>query len=436
MENLNKLDLAAKLFPSVTNKDNSSVFRLSVVLKEEIDRKTLQVAVNMIYERFSIFFMRLRTGFFWNYFDKNRLYFTVEEEENSPCFTIISHENKDFMLKVLYYGNRISVEAFHSITDGSGVVEFLKSLTFYYLTIKHHHNFDDEGKILLFDEIDEENFEDSFDKFFSKPATNIKKNKSKTFQKNSYRIKGKKFDKKGNNVVTGIVSIESIKKYCKDKKCTITGLLLANLFFAIYNAKQKFENNKKPIVVTVPVNLRAKFESNTLKNFFGVVNISYAVNDDTDFFELIDSITEQLNIYTDKDYLESESRQNAKISDNPFSKHTPLFIKNMVLPIGFTLMGEVKKTISVSNIGKIDFPSGLTPYIEHTEMIIYPTLKSPINCSVCSFNDKLSINFVRTIKEADIIREFFITLKEKINSDMIVYSNQWEEDKYENLQYL
>ncbi len=430
MDNVNKLDLAAKLFPSVSNKNNSSVFRFSIVLKEQVDEKFLQIAVNMIYERFSIFFMRLRTGFFWNYFDKNRLYFTVEKEINSPCFTITSRENKDFMIKVLYFGHRVSVEAFHAITDGSGIVEFLKSLIFYYLSLKSG-KIDDEGKILLFDEFDKNDFEDSFNKHFSNVKKSKLKTKNKALQKNSYRINGEKFKKKGNNTTIGIVSINSLKKHCKENNCTITAFLLANLFVSIYNAKQKFEKDLRPIVIAVPVNLRNIFGSTTLKNFFGVVNISFNVNEETKFSELVESITKQLKLYTDKDYLESESVQNTKMSENVVSKNTPLFIKNMVLPIGFALMGETKKTISVSNIGKIDLPSGLTPHIEHAELLIYPTPKSPINCSICSFEDKLSINFTRSIKDVEIIREFFVTLERKTNIEINVYSNEWEDDEDE-----
>ncbi len=428
MQEINKLDVAAKLFPAVTNKNNSSVFRVSVILKEEIDSRVLQLAVNMIYERFNLFFFRLRKGFFWHYFDKNHVYFTVECEQSSPCTSIIAHENKNFIIKVLYYGNRISVEAFHSITDGGGIYEYLKSLTYYYLTIKHGP-FEDEGKICLFDEFDANRNEDSFIKNFSAPKNNKQKQKNKA--QNSFRLNGMKFVGGGHRAITGLISVNQLKELCKKHGCTVTTFLTATLMMAIYNEQQKTSLNKSPIVISIPVNLRKVFKSNTLKNFFGVVNVGYKMTDATTFRDLSESITEQMAYSLKQEQLEGASEQNVKISNNVLLKHTPLLVKNMIVPVGFNIIGETKKTISLSNIGMVDFPSGAADFIEHTEMMLYPTPKSPINCAVCSFYDKLSINFTAAITDGSIIRNFFRSLA-KDGLAVTLYSNGWGED-YEQM---
>ncbi len=424
MENYNKLDIAARLFPAVTSKNNSSVFRVSIVLKEEIDPKVLQLAVNMLYQRYDLFFIRLRKGFFWNYFDKNHIYFTVEKEHAAPCSTIIAHENKGFVIKVLYYGNRISVEAFHSITDGGGVVEYIKSLTYYYLTIKHG-NFDDEGKILLFNEFENTEDEDSFVKNFS----NLPKLKKATGKKdeNSFRIKGIKFSRGGHGAITGIMSVIAIKHWCKAHGCTITAFLIAKLIIAIYEKKQKGTKNKKPIVVSVPVNLRNIFKSETLKNFFVVVNVGYTMTEQTTFEELTKSISTQMSEALDERNLQSESNKNVKITHNVVLKYAPLIVKNMIVPVGFNLMGETKKTITISNLGKVDFPTDIKPFIEHSEVMIYPTPKSPINCAVSSFEDKLAVTFTTAVTDISVIRRFFKSLNDVANIDISVYSNSWGE---------
>ncbi len=341
---------------------------------------------------------------------------------------MISFENKGYIIKVLYFGNRISVEAFHSITDGSGISEFMKSLVYYYICIKHG-KIDSQNKILLFDETDK-NDEDSFSEKFS----NIPKQKNiyKIKNNNSFIIRGERFERKGHRVITGIVSVDSLKKCCKDYNCTITSLLTANIIMSIYNQKQKNTRNKKPITVCVPVNLRKIFNSKTLKNFFGVVHIEYKVNENTTFEEIVKSVSDQLKSLTDKDNLTFLSAQNVKMSNNVFSKHTPLIIKNIVMPVGFNFMSENKKTITISNIGRIDFPDSMKPYIEHSELILYPTNNSPINCGVCSFEDKLTINFTSSITDTSIIKDFLTSLSLKIKSDITVYSNEWGES-YEQM---
>ena len=52
MKQLYKLDNAAKLFVSIKNKKNIPIFRVSAVLKEEIDSETLQKALDITIKRF------------------------------------------------------------------------------------------------------------------------------------------------------------------------------------------------------------------------------------------------------------------------------------------------------------------------------------------------------------------------------------------------
>ncbi len=421
MKNYNKLDTAAKLFPAVSNKHNSSVFRVAVVLNEPVDAKILQLAANMIYERYSFFFMKLKKGFFWNYFDENLLNFRIEKEEDVPCSNIVSFENKDHYIKVLYYGNRISVEAFHSITDGSGASEYIKSLVYYYLCIKHG-NVPSEGKVLLFDDL-EKNDEDSFTDYFHN--VKINKNNIKLRNKNSLRIKGDKFKKGGHNVVTLNLSIKSVKEYCKKKKCTITVFLVALMINTIHETYQNKDN--KPIVIAVPVNLRKIFPSKTLKNFFGVINISYEVKQKDSLENIIKYVAKEFNEVLTKEKLESSIHENIHLSNNIFTKHTPLLIKNFVIPVGFNFMGELKKTITISNIGQFEFPTELEQYISHTEVLLYPTKKSPINCGICSCKETLSINFIRSIKDNKIVKNYATNIKKIIKSELTVYSNNWGE---------
>ena len=54
MKKLYKLDNAAKLFVSIKNKKNIPVFRVSAVLKEEIDKETLQKALDITIKDFQL----------------------------------------------------------------------------------------------------------------------------------------------------------------------------------------------------------------------------------------------------------------------------------------------------------------------------------------------------------------------------------------------
>lgn len=81
-----RLDNTAHLFPVIAGESMSNVYRISVTLKELIEPKLLQEALDKILPRFDGFNLRLRTGMFWYYLEENgkpapRVY----EENTFPC---------------------------------------------------------------------------------------------------------------------------------------------------------------------------------------------------------------------------------------------------------------------------------------------------------------------------------------------------------------
>lgn len=128
-----KLDNTAKLFAAVAGEDLSNVFRLSVSLKNEIKPELLEQALKLTLPEFENFRVKLRKGFFWNYFETNNREPLVEKEETYPCKYIDPHASHRFPFRVSYYGRRINFEVFHGLTDGLGALNFLKKMTENYL---------------------------------------------------------------------------------------------------------------------------------------------------------------------------------------------------------------------------------------------------------------------------------------------------------------
>jgi len=60
-----RLDNSAKIFPLMSSKKYSSVFRFSVVLKEEVNPQILQAALSRTISKFKPFKVKLSRGFFW-----------------------------------------------------------------------------------------------------------------------------------------------------------------------------------------------------------------------------------------------------------------------------------------------------------------------------------------------------------------------------------
>lgn len=414
-----RLDNAAHLFPSVTNIHNTSVYRVSVILKEQIDGDILQKSLDCVYHRFPMLFVRLHRGVFWNYLEQNTNRFTVEEETEYPCNYITMIKENSYLLRVFYYSNRLSVEIFHSLTDGTGAIEFLKSLLYYYLVFSGHTIRLDQ-KILLADEgVDPCDIEDSFNNYYKKIVA------KPNIEQNAYRVSGTQFENYGNNVIHGVVSASKLNAIAKQKGATITSFLTALIIYSIYQTRTQYSNDKRPIVVTVPVNLRHFFPSKTLRNFFDVVNISATVTEETTLDQIILQTTQMLREKTQKENLLQSLSKNVVLEKFGAVKLVPLFVKNFLVNLGFDIFGENKKTITLSNLGNILLPRDMYEYVQQFEAVLYTTTKSPINCGICSTNDRLIISFSRIIVETDIIQHFFSHLSEEEGVDVEIYSNDW-----------
>lgn len=132
-----KLDLSANVYPTLQRKNFSNVFRLSVVLKEEIDPDTLQKAVDLTLPRFPAFKVALRKGIFWRYLEPNdRPGPFVMPDIINPCMPMLFKSNNRYLIRIYYYRCRISLEVFHSLSDGSGALKLLKTITAVYLRLK------------------------------------------------------------------------------------------------------------------------------------------------------------------------------------------------------------------------------------------------------------------------------------------------------------
>ena len=131
-----KLDNTANLFPVIANETMRNVYRIAVILSENIEPECLQEALEQVLPWFNTMNVRMRTGMFWYYFETNvKGKPVVREEEDFPCRYIEQHRNKSYLFRVTYYKNRINLEVFHALADGMGAVNFLRELTYQYLRI-------------------------------------------------------------------------------------------------------------------------------------------------------------------------------------------------------------------------------------------------------------------------------------------------------------
>ena len=81
--------------------------------------------------------------------------------------------------------------------------------------------------------------------------------------------------------------------------------------------------------------------------------------------------------------------------------------------------------MSLSNLGAVELPEEMKPYVQRIDMILGAQAAAPHNCGVVSYNGTLYMNFIRNIKESDLEYHFYRVLRE-LGLSVTVESNQEE----------
>lgn len=398
-----KLDNAAKIFPANSSKSDTKVFRVASELVDDIDKETLQKALDMTIDSFPLYKSIIRSGLFWYYFEKSDIKPLVQEENMPPCSALYDKNNKTLLFRVMYYKKRISVEVYHALSDGAGAVQFLRTLVFFYLIIKYPDKFKDENVPFLdYMASRTQKMDDSFQKYYSRDQNSLLKKK----WVKAYRIKGQKLPEYRIKVIEGVMPVDSLLKVAKEYDTTITIFLAAVLICSI-NDEVPVRHKKRPVVLSIPVNLRNYWDSETARNFFGVINVGYNFREGSG--ELTDVISHLKLVFKDwltPEYLGNRMNELAALEHNFIMRAIPLAIKDIALRIAGRIV-EGSYTSTLSNVGKITMPDEMNKYISSFDIFVST---NKLQACVGSYKNKIRISFTSAFVSAEIQRHFFTRL--------------------------
>ena len=397
-----KLDNAALAFPLVTGKDDTRVFRFYCQLKEKVDGEILQSALDQTMEKYPLFQAVLRKGLFWFYLEHRSLRAVVKQETEPPCSRLYIPDKKSLLFQVSYDKNRINFEVFHALTDGTGAMHFLQELVQNYLILAYPES--NLPRIENAEEIthgDKE--EDSFSQYYS---SDIPKDKEK--KKAAVKLKGEKLVHSDMHITEVVLSVKDIHQRARSYGVSITVLLTAMMLCSIREEVPK-NQQKRPVALMIPVNLRNYFPSQSMTNFFGWIEVGYTFSDTTTFEEVLADVKRQFEQELVKEKIAMHMNGYVRIEKNPLVRVVPLEIKKYFLMIGANL-GSRSITAVYSNIGIIRFPEEYKEYIQHFG--IFASTNSLQMCS-CSYGDEMVLGFTSKIPDDSIQRNFQRMLSEE-----------------------
>lgn len=396
------LDNAAKLFSAASSPKDTRVFRFYCELKEEVKEEILQEALNQTIQKYPVFLSVMRKGLFWHYLEKSELRPVVREEYKEPCSSLYVRDKKTLLFEVTYYKKRINFEVFHALTDGTGATEFLRELVKNYLYLIHEEDLEPVELSNQYLTVKDQE-DDSFSRYYDPDFPRKKKKKIRAVQ---IKKGGKGYEELQINEAS--MSVKELLGIAREKKVSMSVLLTAAFICAIHEEMSRMQE-KKPVILMVPVNLRKIFPSDSMLNFFGYIEPGYQFGGGKDSFE---DVLEAVKLYfqenLSKEHMAGRMNELIAIEKHKILKWAPLELKNRCIRAG-AKMAEQEVTAVFSNMSVVKMPEDYAQYIE--KFGVYTSTNRTELC-ICSFQDTLSLGFTSRYDSTNIQRNFYRILKE------------------------
>lgn len=369
------LDDAAKVYPLALKHGRMSVFRLSAYLKKPVIPQLLQIALAFVMKRFPSFATTVKKGFFWHYLDTTKRRYAIEVEEDMPCRPLPVARSGSQSFRVLYHENRISVEYFHMLTDGTGGITFLKALLVEYLRLcgvsyDGDDLFDINGiptKEEVANEFSRARDVDGSGGFLDKPAIQMGGRLSAT---NPCQVLHFKMD------------VSKLSRVVKSHNTTVTAYLLSKMFLA---GKAATDELSGMMNIQVPVNMRKFYPSKTLRNFSMFCGIKLPIEEIHDDRVLLEKISQQLSEKASKTVMAEMMNSTCKMVNA--LRYIPLALKTPVAKVVYGFLGDKVFSNTLTNLGIVTLPEEFAAHIESMDFILGSALINRASCGLVTFGD-------------------------------------------------
>ncbi len=172
------------------------------------------------------------------------------------------------------------------------------------------------------------------------------------------------------------------------------------------------------------VNLRNYFPSQTTRNFFQVIQVSYQFDEQKCSLEnVIYSVKEQFQQKLTKDALQKNMNALSALEHNIPMKLVPLATKDYILRFA-NWFSYQKATSCISNVGKINMPAEITHYIRLFDLFVST---KTIQIATCSFEDNFVISIATAYYRNDLPKRFFRHLSD-MDLEIEITTNMEQEE--------
>jgi hypothetical protein len=399
-----KLDNCATIVPSSARGADTRVFRITCELKEDVDPALLQKALDRTVDSFPYLLSVLRKGFFWYYLDSRDIRPVVTEDALPACSPLYYEGRKNLLFRVNYYHRRINLEMFHVLSDGTGAFMFFRALVLGYLSLRYGL---DLAGLPEEKSSETEKSSDAFRHYYER-QTGLKQLKSMAGSK-AYHLKGDRDENLLPHLVEGTVSAGLFREQAKQYGVSV-GVLAASVYIAaVIDEMSVRDKSRHVVVVSVPVDLRRYFPSETTRNFFGVINVAYPPDHfDGKLESILQEVKGSFDDQLSQEKISQVMNSYEELEHNVAIKMVPLVLKDIATGY-LNRMATKGVTSTLSNLGRIDMPEEAVPYID--KFSAFMTAPSEQIC-IATFQDRMVFGEVSAFTTHEIMLHFFRRLTE------------------------
>lgn len=405
MTNWYKLDNVAKVFLANHSDRNPKTMRVSCTLNENVVPELLQKALDETITELPEFQVRIRRGVFWHYLEETDFMPTVIPETGAPCPRLYGRGYMGILhYRVSYYDNRINIDLFHALSDGTGLLLFLRMLVLNYLKLAFPGLYDEAS---VSDNVSsDERSRNSYEQFYNdtnKAAPGNILNR----KKNAYQIHSRKLPYEQLQYFEIHMEADKLRTASKGLGVSLTSYLGAQLMLAIHS-DMAFMQRSKPVTISLPVNLRNYYPSDTTRNFFNNVDVSHRFDGSETLENLSKEFDKTLKECLTPEHISDQMNRYQSIEKIFFTRLVPLPIKQPVVR-AFSRKEGKRVTAVLSNLGLIAFPEGAGEHIKYfSDFCTTETLF----ITVTTFNNDLVFGIASAYSGTGVLRQFVKNLKE------------------------
>ena len=378
-----KFDSSAIVHTALMNDNTINNYRIAITMKEDVDPERLQRAVDLVASRYPMIICRVANGDSWIYSDPLPTV-AVKKDDGRILKSLDRHNIFDQAVNVMYIGKKVIFEAFHSVADGFGAFTFLNGLLREYIEMGTGNY-----EVPYLGHAPEIEMECGFTKHGTAkgaPENIVKISNAYQFPVLDY--------KKPLRFTTVHMNLRQAKNLAKANQYTLNELMVAMVYSAVFTLPG---TDGKDVVFSVPVNMRNKFESRSLRNFSYLAKTSlrkgpqYASTD-----AIVHDLRNQLHRQNNKDYLHKALSQVKNRFDGPLTGKMPLWFKYALIRMGVAF-GFDKSCMTVSNVGNLAYLlPDIHDHITAVDTMLSPRRKSAYNCCISSLGEQLNITFTHS----------------------------------------